>query len=158
MKPRLSIVTAAAMLLAISLAGCSRDEQAGDGRASTEAGPTGTTGVGGQGEGQAGAPGDSGSRAPAGAGGRPGGGQQPASPIIDVRGTVASVDRAAGLIRLTAPDAGYSVIEVTPSTEYRLSEGESATFAEVVPGAVVVGTGLGQDGRLRSRLVTILSY
>lgn len=155
----MSIVTAAAMMLALSLAGCSRNtDQAEDGRADTEAGPPGTTALGGQGEGEAGIPGDTGSRDPDGGGGRPGGGQQPASPIIDVRGTVASVDRAAGLIRLTAPDAGYSVIEVTPSTEYRLSEGESATLAEVVPGTVVVGTGLGQDGRLRSRLVTILSY
>ena len=75
-----------------------------------------------------------------------------------MRGTVASVDRAAGLIHLTAPDAGYSVIAVSASTEYRRTEGESAEFADVVPGSVVVGTGLGQNGRLRSRLVTILTY
>ena len=143
--------------LALSLAACSRGDRAGGGAGGTEAGPTETTAIAGQGEGQAGSPGQRGSATP-GEGSAPGGGQQGTSPIIDVRGTVASVDRSGGLIRLTAPDAGYSVIEVTSSTEYRLSEGESATFAEVVPGAVVVGTGIGQDGRLRSRLVTILTY
>ena len=158
-RPVVGILAAA---LALSVGACSRQDPAVRGTGGAEgAGPGGTTAdAPAQGEGGAGATAPGGSRpAPAGGGGASSGdGQQPVSPIIDVRGTVASVDRAAGLIRLQAPDGGYGVIEVTPSTEYRLSEGEPATLADVMPGSVVVGTGLGQDGRLRSRLVTILTY
>ncbi|MGH9188510.1 MAG: hypothetical protein ACRD0Q_00525 [Acidimicrobiales bacterium] len=146
--------------LSMLLAACSPDDGAEGGRAGTDAGSIATApGAPGPGEGQAEVATEPGTQAGRGAGGASSGAGQPTpSPIIDVRGTVASVDRTAGLIRLTAADSDYSVIEVTPSTEYRRSEGESAVLADVVPGSEVVGTGLGQNGRLRSRLVTILTY
>jgi len=157
--------TLAALALAAGLglaaAGCSRDGAGGAGGAGGDAGPAATAGGG---TGPAGSPAGSPAGGGAGAGGGGGGpgggagGTRDTSPIVDVRGTVASVDRAAGLIRLRAPDAGYSVIEVNPSTKYGRSEGEPAGLADVVPAAEVVGTGLGGDGRLRARLVTILTY
>ncbi len=148
------------MALALFLAGCSRDkgDATGEGPAGIDGGSSATTSARSGQASPGGVSGQASQPGPGSNGASSGGGGPTTSPIIDVRGTVVSVDRAAGLIRLSAPDAGYSVIEVSPATEYRRTEGESAVFADVVPGSVVVGTGLGQNGRLRSRLVTILTY
>lgn len=158
------MVAAMAAGLSVSFVGCSGKDSALDQR--NDSAGTSATVPDGQSEGEAeghldGQPGTSGGPAtsstePASRGAVPG--PADTSPIVDVKGTVMSVDTRAELIRLAGPDAGPRVIEVTSSTEYRLSEGEHAQLTDVVTGAVVVGTGLVNDGRLQSRLVTILTY
>ncbi len=81
---------------------------------------------------------------------------QPDDGTVAVKGTVASV--SGNSVRLTQPDRGIALIELTSSTEYRLSEGEDGTVADVVAGAQVLATGEVSGDRLRSSLLTVLTY
>lgn len=77
----------------------------------------------------------------------------PSGPEIMVRGVIASAEP--GAITLAEPDAGYRVVRLIPSTEYRLGEGGPAMFADAEVGALVAVTGPTMGGEVVARVVIL---
>ncbi len=76
---------------------------------------------------------------------------------VRLRAIVGSVDSRQGRIELEEPVSGYSVIEVSSNTEFRLSEGEPGAVSDVEVGGPISATGRpGDEGVLLAELVVLL--
>ena len=74
-----------------------------------------------------------------------------------VQATVGTVDAAAGTFTLVERPSGFGVVAVNGATEFRLSESEPASFANVKPGTFVSVSGaVVAPGRVLARRVVIL--
>ncbi|MGH9154394.1 MAG: hypothetical protein ACRD1K_00730 [Acidimicrobiales bacterium] len=70
---------------------------------------------------------------------------------------VLAVDAGARTFTLVGKPSGYSVVVTTDATQFKLAEGEPASFADVEPDVLVsvTGTAIAAD-RVTARQVTIL--
>lgn len=77
---------------------------------------------------------------------------------IRLQAIVGTIDTADARILLKEPVSGYSMIATTEATEFRLSEGEAASFADVDAGSPISATGAAgnEQGVLVAELVVLL--
>lgn len=71
-----------------------------------------------------------------------------------VRGLVGVAEP--GAITLAEVVSGIAVVAIDQSTEYRLAEGEPASFEEVESGAIIAATGTPDGDRLAARVIILL--